>query len=393
MRHSLTAICSSLSTMNHASPATATSSGHCNRATPSHSPRFRAIGLEGLHDVLCDNDKEREGRGIIDEAERDGRGAASEWRFELADAPTWQVRGMRSAPILLATCIALLAAAWAWPAHAEVSGQARVVDGDSLEIGGARIRLFGIDAPERGQSCQEGGELWICGGLARLRLEERISQRRVVCVEKDRDRYGRIVAVCRAGGKDLNAWMVSEGWALAYRRYSEAYVDEEAGAKAARVGVWRGDFVPPWDWRRGKRLPPIAAQDTRRSAANRGNCHIKGNVSYNRSMRIYHMPGDRDYSRTRIDPSRGERWFCSEAEARAAGWRRADRRLATRDTRVESRSRGGCRIKGNISRHERIYHVPGGHYYGRTRIDTSKGERWFCSEAQARSAGWRRSRR
>ena len=354
---------------------------------------FRAIGLEGLHDVLCDNDKEREGRGIIDEAERDGRGAASERRLELADAPTWQVRGMRSAPILLATCIALSAAAWAWPAHAEVSGQARVVDGDSLEIGGARIRLFGIDAPERGQSCQEGGELWICGGLARLRLEERISQRRVVCVEKDRDRYGRIVAVCRAGGEDLNAWMVSEGWALAYRRYSEAYVDEEAGAKAARVGVWRGDFVPPWDWRRGKRLPPIAAQDTRRSAANRGNCHIKGNVSYNRSMRIFHMPGDRDYSRTRIDPSRGERWFCSEAEARAAGWRRAGRLLATRDTRVESRSRGGCRIKGNISRHGRIYHVPGGHYYGRTRIDTSKGERWFCSEAQARSAGWRRSQR
>ena len=159
---------------------------------------------------------------------------------------------MRSAPIFIATCIVLSAVAWAWPVGADVSGRARVIDGDSLEIGEARIRLFGIDAPERGQGCHAGGELWICGRLARVRLEERISGRAIVCEEKDRDRYGRIVAVCRAGGEDLNAWMVSEGWALAYRRYSEAYVDEEARAKAAQQGIWRGDFVPPWDWRRGK---------------------------------------------------------------------------------------------------------------------------------------------
>ena len=261
--------------------------------------------------------------------------ARIERRFELAGAPGGPVAVMRLIPILIA--IVLSAAAWAWPAHAEVSGQARVVDGDSLEIGGARIRLFGIDAPERGQSCQAGGDLWICGGLARVRLEERISGRAVVCEEKDRDRYGRIVAVCRAGGEDLNAWMVSEGWALAYRRYSEAYVDEEAEAKAARLGVWRGEFVPPWDWRRGKRLPLVSG-DTRRNA----------------------------------------------------GQAMAPNRTAPR---VRSRISGGCRIKGNISRNGRIYHVPGGYYYERTRIDMSKGERWFCSEAEARVAGWRRSRR
>ena len=247
---------------------------------------------------------------------------------------------MRPVPILIA--IALSAAACALPAHAEVSGQARVVDGDSLEIGGARIRLFGIDAPERGQSCRSGGQPWICGGLARLRLEEWISGRAVVCEEKDRDRYGRIVAVCRAGGEDLNAWMVAEGWALAYRRYSEAYADEEARAKAARAGVWRGEFVPPWDWRRGKRLP-VATRDTRRDAgqamplprvpraasssgaANRGNCRIKGNISRYGGERIYHVPGGQYYERTRISASKGERWFCSEAEARAAGWRRSRR--------------------------------------------------------------------
>ena len=114
-----------------------------------------------------------------------------------------------------------------------------------------------------------------------------------MCEERDRDRHGRIVAVCRAGGEDLNAWMVSEGWALAYRRYSEAYVDEEVGAKSARAGVWRGEFVPPWDWRQGKRLP-FAAPDTRRNPGkalapkrsaprnerrDSGGCRIKGNIS------------------------------------------------------------------------------------------------------------------
>ena len=228
---------------------------------------------------------------------------------------------MRPVSILLATCIVFSAAAWAWPVRAEVSGWAEVIDGDTIVVAGTRIRLFGIDAPERGQSCREGGELWICGGLAGVRLEERISGRRVVCEEKDRDRYGRIVAVCRADGEDLNAWMVSEGWALSYRRYSEAYVDEEARAKAARAGVWRGNHVPPWDWRRGKRLP-TAARDPRRDT---GGCRIKGNISRYGGERIYHVPGGHYYASTVIDPSKGERWFCSEAEARAAGWRRSRR--------------------------------------------------------------------
>ncbi len=232
---------------------------------------------------------------------------------------------MRSAPFLFATCIALSVVTWSWPVHAEVSGQARVVDGDTLEIGGTRIRLFGIDAPERLQGCQAGGELWLCGGLAKLRLQDRLSGHTVVCEERDRDRHGRIVAVCRAGGEDLNAWMVSEGWALAYRKYSEAYVDEEARAQAARVGVWRGEFVPPWDWRQGKRLPPAPPGPRPRQGSKEGDsggCLIKGNISRS-GERIYHVPGGYYYDQTEIDPSKGERWFCSEAEARAAGWRRS----------------------------------------------------------------------
>ena len=97
----------------------------------------------------------------------------------------------------------------------------------------------------------------------------------------------------------------------------------------------------------------------------------------------------RRLGRKRRGPESGEANSCPPQD-----WRRGKRLpVATRDTRVESRSSGGCRIKGNISRRGRIYHVPGGHYYGHPRIDTSKGECWFCSEAEARSAGWRRSRR
>ena len=202
--------------------------------------------------------------------------------------------------------------------HAQVAGTATVTDGDSLTVASQRIRLFGIDAPESRQTCLAAGKGWRCGRSATRALAERVAGRPVVCTERDRDRYGRVVAVCRAGGEDLSAWMVSQGLALAYRRYSTAYVGQERAAKAARRGLWRGEFVAPWDWRRGKRLSAAA------SAARTGACRIKGNISRN-GTRIYHVPGAQHYDRTRINTSKGERWFCSEAQARAAGWRRAKR--------------------------------------------------------------------
>ena len=208
---------------------------------------------------------------------------------------------------------------------ADLSGRARVIDGDTIELGAARVRLHGVDAPESAQSCLAGGERWPCGRRATRALAGRIDGRTVACEQRDRDRYGRIVAVCREDGQDVNAWLVAQGWALAYRQYSRAYVDEESAARAARKGVWRGEIVAPWDWRRGERLQG-AARNARPSTGNApGRCNIKGNISHNSGRRIYHVPGDRDYARTRISPSRGERWFCSEAEARAAGWRRAGR--------------------------------------------------------------------
>ena len=208
-----------------------------------------------------------------------------------------------------------------------LSGSARIIDGDTLEVRGKRVRLHGIDAPESAQRCRSGGRLWSCGRDAARALARRIGSRPVACEERDRDRYGRIVAVCRVAGEDVNAWMAAEGWAFAYRRYSMRYLAEESAAKAAKRGIWRGDVVAPWDWRRGERLAggtTAAKPAASRPAAQRGSgrCAIKGNIGKS-GGRIYHIPGGRYYDRTRIDPSKGERWFCSEAEARAAGWRRS----------------------------------------------------------------------
>lgn len=201
---------------------------------------------------------------------------------------------------------------------ATLSGWARAIDGDTLELGRARIRLHGIDAPESAQRCRAQGRLWTCGREATRALTRLIGRKQVACEERDRDRYDRIVAVCTAAGQDLNAWMVAEGWALAYRRYSRAYVAIERRARAAKRGVWRGEIVPPWEWRRGKRL--AGTQGVKPKGAAR--CDIKGNIGRS-GKRIYHVPGARYYDGTQIDTSRGERWFCTESEARAAGWRRS----------------------------------------------------------------------
>ena len=140
---------------------------------------------------------------------------------------------------------------------------------------------------------------------------------------KDRDRYGRVVAVCLVGGEDINAWMVAKGWAIAYRYYSNDYVRQEEQASKSKIGIWQGEFVPPSDWRRGDHLQKTNSQRSENNlskAATSDNCVIKGNISKN-GKRIYHVPGDEFYSQTIIDVAKGERWFCSEAEAQAAGWR------------------------------------------------------------------------
>jgi endonuclease YncB( thermonuclease family) len=131
-----------------------------------------------------------------------------------------------------------------------LDGRAVVVDGDSIEIAGARVRLEGIDAPELHQFCTDaGGQPWACGRTAAQELRSRIAGRELRCVPSRDDRYDRAVAVCSLpDGTDLNGWMVRQGWALAYGR-GGSYRLEQQEAQAAGRGIWAGTFTPPWEWR------------------------------------------------------------------------------------------------------------------------------------------------
>lgn len=153
-------------------------------------------------------------------------------------------------------CIAfacLLVAAPPCIAAESIRGKASVIDGDTIEIHGERIRLHAIDSPEGRQSCTRGGATWRCGTEAARALDGFIDGATVYCTARDVDRYGRIVATCRAHKVDIGDWMVRNGWALAYRQYGNDYVAAEQVARSARVGVWSGEVVPPWEWRKAQR--------------------------------------------------------------------------------------------------------------------------------------------
>lgn len=138
------------------------------------------------------------------------------------------------------------------PAHSEtISGTATVIDGDTIDIHGNRIRLHAIDAIESQQRCtRTDGTEWRCGRDAAFALSDHIGRAPVSCTVNDTDRYGRLVAVCFLRGEDLNAWMVKNGWAVAYRRYGLDYVQEERLARKRGAGIWSAQFEMPWDWRR-----------------------------------------------------------------------------------------------------------------------------------------------
>ena len=203
------------------------------------------------------------------------------------------------------------------PRHDRFSGIARVVDGDTIDVGTTRVRLEGIDAPESGQTCHRRfiGS-WACGNSATDHLRKLVEGRTVECDNRGSDKFGRVLGVCYAGGVDINATMVREGLAWAFVRYSSTYVAVEQEARAARRGIWTADNTPAWDYRRN-------AWDVADDRAPKG-CAIKGNAG--RNGLIYHMPWSPWYDRERMDGAgtgSGKRWFCTEAEAIAAGYRAA----------------------------------------------------------------------
>lgn len=198
-----------------------------------------------------------------------------------------------------------------------ITGAARVIDGDTIEVAGTRIRLEGIDAPETAQTCQrapaEGGGRWNCGHEATRFLAGLIRSDALECVAKAHDTYGRTLATCFLGPTDINAEMVRRGFAWAFVKYSAVYAAEEAAARAARAGIWQASTETAWDYR--------ATRWAAASEAAPAGCAIKGNVSD--GGRIYHTPWSPWYAKVVMRAEKGTRWFCSEAEAMAAGWRPA----------------------------------------------------------------------
>lgn len=150
---------------------------------------------------------------------------------------------------LLAAMLVLAGSA----AEAEtIRGRGHAVDGDTLLVRGQTVRLFGIDAPEQRQRCGAPAGSWKCGEAATRVLAAQLKRDPVRCERRDTDRYRRMVAVCHAGDRDLGAFLVSAGFALAFTRYSDLYLPQEVAAKAAGRGMWRGEFRPPWVWRQDR---------------------------------------------------------------------------------------------------------------------------------------------
>lgn len=216
---------------------------------------------------------------------------------------------MRLVPLLLLAAL---------PAAADPAGTIRVIDADTFDVGGVTVRLFGADAPEADQTCTTAsGAPYPCGDWAAAEAAALFDGARATCETMDTDRYGRTVARCFADGQDIAATLVSAGIALAYRDYSWDYDLAEKSAQVAGRGLWSGSFELPADWRAARAAAQLAAA----APSPEQDCIIKGNISG--AGRIYHQPHNRDYEGTRIDPARGERWFCTPAEAEAAGWRPA----------------------------------------------------------------------
>lgn len=243
----------------------------------------------------------------------------------------------------LCICIALLSPL---QSAAAPDGVVTVIDGDTFDIGGARVRLHAIDAPERDQTCEDpSGAVWACGDWVRRETRALFEGRIASCQQRDMDRYGRIVATCRIDGIDMGGTLVSSGLAFAYRRYGMDYDLAEKGAAVAGRGLHATKVARPAEFRAAQQgrdtatkvrgdtgaktvrapVTPPPEADTRRSwlpNALNPDCKIKGNISRS-GERIFHVPGQEYYAATRISLGKGERWFCSEGEARAAGWRKA----------------------------------------------------------------------
>lgn len=132
-----------------------------------------------------------------------------------------------------------------------ISGRASVIDGDTIEIRGERIRLVSVDAPESRQTCLDaGGRAWRCGQQAALALSDMIGRSSIVCLSEGRDQYDRILGQCSVSNVGLSAWLIENGWAVPYNDREGRHYPAARRAEDARRGIWAGSFERPSDWRR-----------------------------------------------------------------------------------------------------------------------------------------------
>jgi len=182
-----------------------------------------------------------------------------------------------------------------------------IVDGDTIDVDGVRMRINAIDAPEQGQKCGT----WSCGKAATAELAKLIGENDPKCNVLGDDGMGRKIATCFVGKTNLGREMVRSGFAWAFVKYSDEYISDEADAQRQNLGIWATVSIPPWEYRAIRWA--VAKQEAP------DGCPIKGNISKNGM--IYHAPWSPWYEKTSINETKGERWFCSEEEAVANGWR------------------------------------------------------------------------
>jgi endonuclease YncB( thermonuclease family) len=216
----------------------------------------------------------------------------------------------------------------------ELVGVPTITDGDTVVIGGTKIRLLDMDAPESDQFClDKEGRAWSCGIDAREALKKRTNTQEWRCQGVRLDRNERLLASCTVGGENISSWMVRAGWAMSpiHKGYSHRFDMDEKAARDERAGLWAGAFIAPWDWRRrdcktevlGSVSVPTDAQRKLCGSPSKPpdpNCTIKATLRKDRC--IFHQEGGRYYGKIKMEGP-NKRWFCSEVEAEAAGCRPA----------------------------------------------------------------------
>jgi endonuclease YncB( thermonuclease family) len=196
------------------------------------------------------------------------------------------------------------------PVHA--AGAISVVDGDTLQIGDKVVNLYGIDAPELGQLCFHDGGWNKCGQAAAFELKKLIEfDAPPECTPAPQNQNQ---VVCRASGRDVALVLLHAGYVVAATESGEIYRLAEKSAKEGKLGLWHMALVSPWDWRHGRRV-------SEGEAAAERSCPIKAVIAAD-GARLYYVPTDRVYRTIKVDTDKGDRRFCSDAEAREAGWRR-----------------------------------------------------------------------